>query len=168
MPLTSTVDLSVAALYTKILDLQSASAPVQAKFTVSLAEGTGANQANRVFADRRTLAASATENLDLAGVLLDAFGDTIALARVKVLIVRASAANTNNVIVGGAGSNGFVGPFGAAAHTASVRPGGMVAFACADATGWPVTAGTADLLQIANSGAGTSVEYEVIIIGATA
>lgn len=168
MPLTTTVDLSVAALYTKVLDLQSASAPVQAKFTVNLANGAGAGQADRVWADRRTLAASASESLDLAGTLLDAFGDAATFVRVKAIIVRAADANTNNVTVGGASTNAFVGPFGAATHTVSVRPGGMVAFACRDATGWPVTAGTGDLLQLANSAGGTTVEYEIIVIGCSA
>lgn len=168
MPLTTTVDLSVAGLYTKALDLQLASANVASRFGVALADGTGAGEANRIFADRRTLAASASESLDLAGTLLDAFGDTLTLTRVKALIVVAAAANTNNVVIGGAVSNAWVGPFGAAAHTAQVRPGGMAVFACTDATGWAVTAGTGDLLQMANSGAGSAVTYDVIVVGTSA
>lgn len=168
MPLSTTIDVSIAALYTKVLDLQSAQANVQSKFTVNLANGTAAAQADRVWADTRTLAASATESLDLAGTLLDAFGDAATFVRVKGLIVRAAAANTNNVIVGGAASNAFVGPFGAAAHTVQVRPGGVLAFACSDATGWPVTVGTGDLLQLANGSGGSTVTYDVIIIGASA
>jgi hypothetical protein len=40
-------------------------------------------QANVMFSDTRTLAASATENLDLAGVLADALGATITAAELS-------------------------------------------------------------------------------------
>lgn len=168
MPLTTTVDLSVAGLYTKLLDLQQANANVATRFGLALADGTAANQANRIWADRRTLAASATETLDLAGVLVDAFGDALTFTRIKAIIVSAALANTNNVVMGGAATNAFVGPFGAAAHTVQVRPGGMAVLGCLDATAWPVTAGTGDLLQFANGGAGTPVTYDVILVGTSA
>ena len=34
------------------------------------------------------------------------------------------------------------------------------------AAGWLVTAGTGDLLKIANGGAGSAVDYDIILIGA--
>jgi hypothetical protein len=37
-----------------------------------------------------------------------------------------------------------------------------------DATGYPVTAATGDLVTLTNSAAGTSVTYDVIIIGSSA
>jgi hypothetical protein len=46
--------------------------PVQTfaeQFELAIANGTGADQANNVFSDERTIAASGTDNLDLAGVL---------------------------------------------------------------------------------------------------
>lgn len=33
------------------------------------------------------------------------------------------------------------------------------------ATGYAVTAGTADQLKVANSGAGTGVTYDIVIVG---
>jgi len=58
--------------------------------------------------------------------------------------------------------------FLAASDGISVRPGGLFCWAAPDATAVAVTAGTGDLLAIANSGAGTSVTYDVVIIGSSA
>jgi hypothetical protein len=160
--------VAVAAQYTKVRDFTTVTDPLNYKFVDTLATGTGANQADRLFHDQRTLAASANEDLDLAGSLLDAFGDTLTFARIKGIVVRAADGNTNNVVVGAAASNQFVGPFGAGTHTVAVRPGGVFAIYAPDATGYAVTAGTGDLLRIANSSSGTPVTYDIILIGASA
>jgi hypothetical protein len=49
------------------------------------------------------------ENLDLSGVLANALGATLAFTAIKAILIVADSANTNNVVVGGAASNGFVG-----------------------------------------------------------
>lgn len=133
---------------------------------LSLVEGAAAvNQANLLFSDTRTLAESANENLDLAGVLASAFGSTITAAEVVAIYVAAAAGNTNNVNVTRPASNGFIGPFLAAGDGVSVSPGEWAAFV--SRAGWAVTAATGDLLNIANSGAGTSVTYDIIVVGRT-
>jgi hypothetical protein len=171
MSFSSLVALNVQGAASSALDLETVSRALSKTYSVSLASGTGAGQADKYFSDTRTLAASTTEDLDLNGTgLQDAFGANLALARVKAIIVSAWAANTNNVVVGGAASNGFVTPFGGATHTVTVRPGGFIALSAglADATGYLVTAATGDLLRIGNSGAGTSVTYDIVVIGASA
>ena len=125
-------------------------------------DGSGAlGRADVMFKDTRTLAASATENLDLAGVLVDAFGATVANAEVIAIYVKAAAANANSVVIGNV-TNGFVGPLGATG-TYTVSPGDFY-LAC-NQGGWAVTAGTGDLLRVANGGAGTAVTYDVVVIG---
>lgn len=165
MPLASQVNLTLAAQLDTALDLATASVPLSVSRAFSMANGTGLGQADKIFHDRRTLTASATEDLDLAGVLLDPFGAAITFARIKVLLIAADSANTNNVIVGNATTNGFISWVGAATHTVTVRPGGLLLLAAADATSYAVTAGTADLLKILNSAGGTSVTYDVVLIG---
>lgn len=130
-------------------------------------QGTGAAQADLAWWQERTLAASTGESLDLSGVQTDPYGNVILFARLKVLAIAASAANTNNVVVGNAPSNGVAGLFGALTHTAIVRPGGFHAWGCGatDTTGYPITGGTADQLYILNGGSGTTVTYDVIAIG---
>lgn len=174
MALTSSLRLALSAKLTAALDADTSLArtstvPVSLDLAVSLANGVAAGQADRLFADARTLAASATEDLDLAGALADGLGGVAAFARVKAVVVHADEDNTNNVLVGRATSNGLSGLFGAAGAVI-LRPGAFVAVACddADATGYAVTAGTGDLLTIANSGAGSSVSYDIVVIGASA
>jgi hypothetical protein len=106
--------------------------------------------------------------LDLAGILLDALGGVITLARVKAIIVIASPANVNNVIMGGAAATVFLGPLGSATDLVNIRPGGMAMFVAPDAVGWVVGAGTTDKLKFLNGGAGTGVTFDLIIIGASA
>lgn len=170
MPLTSRFDLSVSANYSATLDLATAQANLLKTYSAVLQTGVGAGQADKTFHDTRTLAASASEDLDLAGTLLDAFGTAITFVKLKAVIISAAAANTNNVLVGGvaAGVTSFLSP--AATGIITVRPGATFAILAgqADSTGYAVTATTADLLHIANSAGGTSVTYDVIIVGTSA
>lgn len=133
---------------------------------LSLVEGTDAtNKANLLFSDTRTLAASANENIDLAGTLADAFGATITAAEIVAIFIAAKAANTNNVNVTRPASNGFVGPFLAASDGVAIKPGEYALFV--SQSGWAVTAGTGDLLNIANSAGSTGVDYDIIVVGRT-
>lgn len=167
MPLTSEIKLRIAAVLSTALDMVTASAPLDVETAIRLESGTGADAADRIFSDERTLGGSAFEDLDLAGVLVDALGATLTFARIRAIIVVNLATGANQAIIGAAATNAFVGPFGAATHTAAVRAGGLAAFVCRDATGWPVTAATADLLRITNSTTG-SLTYRIIIIGCSA
>lgn len=167
MALTTKITMKLAARHTATLDLTTATAPLSLDRVLSWASGTGANQADRIWHDRRTIAASGNEDLDLAGSLTDAFGATITFARIKAVVVAAASGNTNNVNVSRPGSNG-VPLFLAASDGIPVRPGGLFLWVAPDATGVAVTAGTGDLLNVANSGAGTGVTYDIAVIGASA
>jgi hypothetical protein len=169
MPLASSLSIAATAEQTSALDLVTGTAPLRVRHAVSLVNGTGAGAADRLYSDRRTLAASATEDLDLAGVLTDAFGASITFARIKGLIISASAANTNNVIIGNATSNAWAALLGATG-TVTLRPGACLGVMAgpADVTGYAVTAGTGDVLKVANSAGGSSVTYDVVLIGASA
>lgn len=147
------------------LDLAGVSSPLRYARQLDLAPGSGAGQISKVFHDQRTLAASATEDLDLAASLTDPLGATLTFAKVRLLLVYAAPGNTNLVNVGGASSNGFITPFGDATDVVKVRPGGLLLMTAPDLTGLAVTASTADLLKIANSGSGTGVTYDIVILG---
>lgn len=165
MSLTTSGNLNLSAVLTSALDHGTAKMPASLGVPLTLANGTAANQADLMFSDQRS---SASEELDLAGTLTDAFGATITFARIKGILIKAAAANTLDVYVGGAASNAFSGMFTASTHKAIVRPGGAVFFWAPDATAWAVTAGTGDLLKIASSNGTTSITYDIIIIGASA
>jgi hypothetical protein len=168
MSLTTSLRLALTAVQYGAQDLGTARFPLTYDKTVNMPSGTAAGQADLMWSDQRTLAASASESLDLAGTLVGALGQTLTFARVKAIVIRAADGNTNDVIVGGAASNTWVGPFADATDKIKVKPGGLLLLAAPGATAYPVTAGTGDQLQVANSGAGTTVTYDVIVIGASA
>ena len=131
-------------------------------------DGNGASQISRIWTANRTIAASGNDDIDLNGLLVDGIGQTLSLLRVRALFIRAAAANTNNLVVGPAPTNGFVTPWGAATHSNTVRPGGLLVMVAPDATGFAVTAATADLLRVTNGGAGSTVNYDIAILGCIA
>ncbi|MEU5974393.1 hypothetical protein [Streptomyces sp. NPDC047315] len=169
MPVVSDFGMSAFVRQTKAQDLTVVSDPLDWRRGVHLESGTAAGMADKVFHDRRTLAASATEDLDLAGTLLDAFGAAITFVKVKGIFVSAASANANNVVVGNATVNAWS-TFLGATGTLTLRPGATVGVmaGATDATAYAVTAGTADLLKVANSAAGSSVTYDIVIIGTSA
>lgn len=159
--------ISLAATINNPLTKQSVAAAMNIANSFGWTSGNNAQQADRIWALTNTIAASGNASHDLNGALTDAVGTTLSLARVKLLYVAAAAANTNNVVVGGAGTNTFINWVGAAAHTVIVRPGGALLLIAPDLTGYGVTAATGDILQVANSGAGTSVTYDIVVIGSS-
>ncbi len=167
MPHQISIGLDLISQLTKVFDLNTANSKLNYQQDFNWTDGSGASQSEAVFHDKRTLSASATEDLDLAGSLVDAFGDTITFTAIKALIVKADATNTNDVHVGGAASNALVNWVGDATDIVVVKPGGLLALIAEDATGYTITAGTADILKIANSAAGTDVTYEIILVGET-
>ena len=99
MSLSLTVKAGIRGNHTNALDLGTADLPVDVQAAIALANGTGANQADLYWSDTRTIAASATDSIDLAGALGGAFGAAQVFARVKAIFVKAAAANANNVNV---------------------------------------------------------------------
>lgn len=166
MPLNTRLKLTLAADLTSPLDLQARSAPLAFGYTKALTNGTGVNQADKVWSDQRSIAASGNDDIDLAGTLEDAFGSTISFARIKTLIVKAADGNTNNVVIGGASSTFTTWTTGTSAAVV-LRPGGLFVLSVSDATAYAVTATSADTLRISNSGAGTAVVYDLCLIGAS-
>jgi hypothetical protein len=170
MALTTTLTTQVVADLTTARDLVSSTAPLNYRNRVTLASGTGAGQADLIFSDTRTINASSNDDLDLAGSLTDALGTTLTFVKIKALVVVAAAGNANNVLVGGDATNTFLTYVVTEGDAIVLRPGaGLALFAgVADATGYAVTAGTGDLLRISNSAGGTSVTYDIVIVGTSA
>lgn len=132
----------------------------------SMTDGTGSGQADLVFADQRSLAASGTEELDLAGVL-ETLGATLTFVKVKAIYIKAAAGNGGNIVVGGAASNTFTGPFADATDKLQIPADGSIMLT-APLSGWTVTAGTGDKLLIANSDSGAAATYDIAIVGTSA
>lgn len=167
MPLTASIKAAIKASHTRTLDLGTPAYQLSKAIEIALATGTGSSQADLLFTDTRTVAASGTDALDLAGGLTDAYGTTLAFVELRAILVVASSANTNNVRVNRPASNG-VPIFLAAGDGIDVPPGGTFMWASPLDGKVTVTAGTGDLLNIDNSSSGTGVNYDVVILGVSA
>lgn len=156
------VSLKIDAKLLSSLDLSTPDDSLIYSILSNLANGTGAAQASQQFSDTRTIAPSGTDSIDLAGALVNAFGVTVTFTKIKMILVRAAAGNTNNVQVTRPAANGFVW-FLAASDGFILQPGAWTVWF--DPIGVAVTPATGDLLAIINGAAGTSVTYDLIIVG---
>jgi len=130
------------------------------------AHGTGANQADKRWSSfGRSLASTASENLDLAGSLLDYRGNAITFARIKGIAVFNNGPNT--IRLGGAASNQFINWVANSSDIVNIATGGLFLLLAPDATAYAVTAGTGDQLRVLNGGTGT-VTYDIALLGASA
>lgn len=167
MAFDATLLVQLAANYspTSSFDFQAPTGALPYGKQFTFTNGAGANQADRVYADQRPLNASTNDDLDLAGVLTDVYGATLTFARIKGLIIGSNPNNVQNFTVGGA-TNPFATWAGGTTPTVTVRPGGMFMLIAPDATGYAVTAGTGDILRIAN-GAGSAITYDIVLFGSS-
>jgi hypothetical protein len=161
------VTAEIATTFKNLLDLSTPVDALTKKTKIELANGTGANSADLCFHDTRTLSASATEDLDLAGSLAGPFGASQVFVELRAILVSAAAANTNNVNLTRPASNG-VPLFLAASDGIAIPPGGVFMWSCPADAKVAVTASTGDLLTLTNSAGSTSVTYDVVIIGTSA
>lgn len=165
----TTVQVVLGATLTKPPGLTAPASPLAVNRLIQLGDGTAVGKADRLYVATRTIGASSNEDLDLAGVLVDDFAQTITFARIKAIYVAAALANVNNVVVGAAAATQWATLLNTTG-TITLRPGAffLAAASVADGTGYAVGAGASDFLRVANSGAGTSVTYDIALIGASA
>jgi hypothetical protein len=165
MTITVSVAAAISAQFSATVGSLTTSAQIAPRTPISYQDGTGAGFANKMHVSTRTLAASASENIDLAGgTITDPQGAVVTFTKIKAIHIRPAASNSGAVVVGGAASNAFVGPFGASTHTVAVPPGGILLLVDPN-TGWTVTAGTADLLKITNASSTGSATYDIELFG---
>lgn len=165
MSQSASLSLALAIAQSTNGDINSAVNNITLDHAHLLSDGTGADQATQAFSDERTLSASSNEDLDLAGVLTDVFGASITFTAIKAILLVADAGNGDNIELGGAATNALVNWVGDASDKVVIPPGGMFLITAPDATGFPVTAGTADLLRVANADGAASGTYKIVIIG---
>lgn len=128
-------------------------------------DGGGANQAQKLFVDQRTVATGANDDIDLAGALVDQFGATLTFTAVKGLWLYSLPANTTNLTIGGASSTWVAWNSGTNAALTPITPGAPVLLLNPSATGWAsISGGSTDILRISNS-AGASAVYDLVIFG---
>lgn len=157
------LQLRIDALLLKALDLDTATDPLVISYLSALSNGTATGNASQVWHDQRTLTASATEDLDFAGGLTNAFGVTLTFVKIKLVFVKAAVGNTNDVQVTRVATTGIP-LFMADGDGIALGPGEVFLY-YSPTTGKTVTATTDDTLTFTNSAGGTSVVYDVVVVG---
>ncbi|MFB0523915.1 MAG: hypothetical protein ACETVZ_00115 [Phycisphaerae bacterium] len=125
--------------------------------------GTGANQANILFHDKRTIAQSASETLDLyaSGSLKDAFGDALTMAAIKFLYIKNTSADLTVSVFGGGSLDLLI--MGGTTDSEQLPPGSFMMWACPTAAGI-VTTVNKNLKLAVSAGTGSAI-IEVVALG---
>lgn len=170
MALTGNIKAIINLTLTKAFDVDdghSAQDALQINRNLTITDGAGLAAANLLFHDKRTIAAAANDDIDLAGSLADAFGDTITSARVKLIYVR-NRSSTVSLNVGGSPANPFISWLIATGDGVVIRPTGWLMLNAFDATGYTLTGGASDVLRIThNNEASASADYDIVIAAAS-
>ncbi len=171
MSLVTKLTVDLLATLTKSLDvIGNMGIPINAgRPVVSLATGTGDDQADLVYHDRKTgLASAASQNYDLSASLTDVFGDAVVMVNVKMIVIinRSAVQGTPTEAVLGVDGNLIVSICGASTDI-PVGPGGLFVWA-SPLDGEAVTNDTADTITITNDDGADAAEFDIFIIGTSA
>lgn len=136
--------------------------------TMSFTFGTGSSQFNAVYSQDHTLAASASETIDLSTGLSDIFGATFGFATVKEIYVNLIAnpdasTGASSITVGAAASNANLLWLGSATDTFTVYKSG-IPMHMGDPTGKTVS-GSAKNVKILNNDSSNKATFRITVVG---
>jgi hypothetical protein len=167
--LTAQIKASLNWLFQESLDLATVNDDAKLEYDRSFADGTAADQADKIWHDSRTLASGASDDLDLNALTNTIFGSTVTInmAKVKaILIVNTATTAGEDLTVGGAAAQEWTAWVGAAGDKVRV-PADSCLLITNRKSGWSVTNGASDTLRVTNTGAG-SITYKIAVLGTSA
>ena len=135
---------------------------VPALFSWQHTSGTNSGQMNAYVSKTASLAAGASNTVNLASVANN-FGDPVAFSRLAFIALLSAATNQAVLSLGGAASDPFYAFMGSAGDAVKVAPGGMALFVAPGLTNG-YTVGTATNLLVRNTGT-NSATYSLILGG---
>lgn len=170
--LTSSIELKVAG--TGTLSTTGATKNFSHTIIKALANGTTALKANRFWFDERTLAGSASEDIDVfdlaaldigAGAGLDSFGQTFAMTGIAAILVENLSTSAGNLLVGNKNATTAWNSMFNGSDVAEILlvPGAAFLFVDPSAGGLAVADVTNHLLTMTDTGSGCT--YKITIIG---
>jgi len=162
--LTAKILLNIGIEYSVTDDLSTKEAPIRKSRGVSLANGTGANQADTVFQNIGTLTDDANETLRLHdGSLENDFGTALTLDILKVLYVKNNSSDAN-LLIGGADANQVALFVDDVNGILKLPPGGEFLLIAPDVNGIDIDPNSD--LEMKHDGTGSdSLTYDIIIVG---
>lgn len=153
-------------------DLGTANWAYSADWLKAFADGSGINQANKVYQAKITLTGSGTSTIDLDSTLTGPLA-TVSFSRIYLLAIRrtdtpVATTQDENVKIGGdwiLTKYLVPGADTLAAVTLPLRPGGTFFVVAPDATGIAVTASTGDEITLTNASSADTTHIEIVILG---
>lgn len=162
-----TADITLVPRYSKTLALVTGGlgiAPNIKPTQLHWGNGTGTGLANLLVLQQRVLGASANESLNFFdGSLLDVFGEPSIFVKLKSLFIHLTA-GADGLVIGGAGSNALVGPFGSGTDTLKIELGCFLPL-MHPTTGWTIDS-THKLVKILAGASGAT--YTLLAAGTDA
>jgi hypothetical protein len=164
--LASEIKASINWLFQEPLALTTVGDASQLSYDDQLSNGSAADQANTIWSDQRTVAASGHDDLDLTNLTHTLFGSTLSidLASVKaILLVNTSTTTNDRLRFDSSVANACTAPFGGSA-TSLVEIGADSALLLSSKKdGWTVDS-THKILRVANPSA-DAITYNIVILG---
>ena len=141
----------------------------QFSYSKTLANGTGAGYANKLYVvqDDTGITASGSTTLDLQS-LTDMFGTSISFSKIKVLYVENTATTGGvDLVIGDAAATEWINAaafLNVADSTITIPAGACMCLINPDADGWAVASGYKSL-KLANASGSTALTYKLVIAG---
>ena len=166
--LATTITGKIALNYTSVIGGTTGKFAPEMVFNDTLATGTIVDTGDYAWWRLpQSITGSATDSHDCASGLTDVFGTTLIFVKLKLVIIHNLSTTVGNTITVGGNANG-VPIFGTAAHTHTIGPNGFAIWHEPSLAGLAtVTAGTGDILDVANDTA-NAITYNIIIVGTSA
>lgn len=163
MSLTTKINILLNIVHTNDLDLGEPTDDIALTRGISFTDGTGANQADIVWHDTRTLTDGESETLSLdTGSLKDAFGTELSFDILKGLYIKNNS--TDAYLLVGAATGTQLGLFNHTSDILKIPPGGEFFYSAPNATGLDTTSNPD--LKIAHDGTGSSsLTYDIVLVG---
>lgn len=162
MPLNAQIALSIVAHETSSGDLSRTLRATPASFAMSLADGTGANQAQVAWSDARTLGIGSVDVVAMRSLSDDR--GTVSFSAIKALYLRNTHQQNQIDLRYGTSFANYWQAFGFVEEgngETIIPPGCAIAMLSPTAAGWGVGDGTDSLHLYANQG----TTYEIVLIG---
>lgn len=150
----------VSWLYQNTLDIGNAKDEQSFVKNIPFTDGEGANQAEGVWRDDRSIATSTEDALDFYGsALQDAFGNNISAKSIKGVYIE----NTGTVSITWGGNAAEIPYFAAVNDKLTIPAGSYNLWACPTAAGIAVTATTGDILSVTNTSGSVIATYRIAV-----
>jgi hypothetical protein len=162
------IKASLAWLWEEALELSTLVDSSKLEVQAALSAGDGPGEADQIWHDTRTLAATSNDDLDLTALVQTIHGQSVSLgfAALKAILIH-NTSDTDALVIDSSVSNGLTAPFAASATSKLEIPASSPLLLVNKLAGWTVTAGTGDVLRIGNAGS-TEIQYKIVIVGTAA